>query len=118
MSTQEPIFSIEQRLTAVEDAVIGLQATDLARLTREQARPPHLRFPLRLYYLLEQFNAGLSYTTNDDGIHLSIGGNRILDDAGFLDRDELRQLLIKAGVLAEQHARRCGELVDQERADA
>lgn len=79
--------------------------------------PPHLQFPLRLYQLLEEFNAELSYTNNDDGIHLSIGGNRILDDAGFLDRDELRQLLIKAGVLAEQHARRCGELVDQEQAD-
>jgi hypothetical protein len=109
---------LEERLSAVEDVVMALEQLVreqlIAKLKRKQRHlsenaeasfhllPPHLQFPLRLYQLLEEFNAELIYTRNDDGIHASVGNDAILNNAGFYDRAELRQLLINAGVFADQ----------------
>ena len=62
---------------------------------------PDHSFLLSFFQLLEGFDVEISYTRNDDGIHLSMGNQRLLDDHGFFDREELRQLLMERGVLLE-----------------
>jgi hypothetical protein len=62
-----------------------------------------LRLAVRLYELLEEFNAELYYTTDDDGIHMSIDGVEVFKDEGesfgFFDRVHL---LTKAAALANR----------------
>jgi hypothetical protein len=68
-------------------------------------RVPQLQereFLRQLHELLEDFGAELSYTTADDGIHVSIEGRPLLGGGGFFDRADLRQQLIGAGVLAAE----------------
>jgi hypothetical protein len=59
---------------------------------------PCQEFALRLYRLLEQFNAELFYTNADDGVHFEINIRK--PSAGFFTRAELRDLLIDAGLLS------------------
>jgi hypothetical protein len=60
--------------------------------------PPEQEFPLRLYQLLEKFDAELIYNKSDDGVHAQIGEGKPL--AGFMYRADLRDQLVKAGLLA------------------
>ncbi|MCP9841427.1 hypothetical protein KBY93_12400 [Synechococcus sp. J7-Johnson] len=65
-------------------------------------RVPQLQereFLRQLHELLEDFGAELSYTTADDGIHVSIEGRPLLGGGGFFDRATLRSWLESAGVL-------------------
>jgi hypothetical protein len=98
------VVELEERLSAVEDAVMGLEQLVLKQLVAQQQvddhqasrlLPPDLQFALRLYQLLEEFNAELIYTCNDDGIHASVGNDAILNNAGFFTRADLRQLVMK-----------------------
>jgi hypothetical protein len=57
------------------------------------------QFLLQLHQLLEDFDAELSYTRDDDGIHLRLADRELLEGKGFFDRAELRQALVDAGVL-------------------
>ena len=63
----------------------------------ETQLPPEQEFLLRLYQLLEQFDAELLYNRSDDGVHAQIGEGKPL--AGFMYRAELRDQLVKAGLL-------------------
>ena len=62
--------------------------------------PAH-SFLLSFFQLLEGFDVEISYTRDDDGIHMSMDDRRLLDDRGFFCREELRQLLMERGVLLE-----------------
>ena len=62
---------------------------------------PDHSFLLSFFQLLEGFDVEISYTRDDDGIHLSMGDRRLLDDRGFFDRQQLRQLVIERGILLE-----------------
>jgi hypothetical protein len=59
---------------------------------------PCREFALRLYRLLEQFDAELFYTNADDGVHFEINTRK--PSAGFSTRAELRDLLVDAGLLS------------------
>jgi uncharacterized coiled-coil protein SlyX len=95
------VDALEKRIEALEKALAAQERADPSQ-QHAMTLSPHLQFALRLYHLLEEFNAELNYTVADDGIHMSIGDDYVFDGATFFDRRELRQLLIDAGVLADQ----------------
>jgi len=66
-----------------------------------QRLPQHLEqmFLLQLHELLEDFDAELGYTRDDDGIHVHLAGRELLGGKGFFDRAALQQRLVEAGVL-------------------
>ena len=53
--------------------------------------PPHEKeFLTKLADLLDEYDASLTYTTNDDGIHVELQGTEVF--VGFMqDTDDLRQ---------------------------
>lgn len=50
-------------------------------------------FLRQLLELLEDFDAELSYTRDDDGIHVRLAGRELLGGEGFFDRSQLRELV-------------------------
>ncbi len=55
--------------------------------------PRQRDFLERLLELLEDFDAEITYTTGDDGLHVKVAGDELFPGGGWWDREDLRLFL-------------------------
>lgn len=72
---------------------------------RSPSKEHQANFILRLLTLLREYDALLYYTASDDGIHIDVCGEELLNGSGFFDQEDLVEALAELGVQPPPHPR-------------